>query len=55
MKRIDRIFDFIQEQSKAFTKETLAEKEGLDAQEIADALGILRNNVSKELNELVRL
>ena len=32
MKRIDRIFDFIQEQSKAFTKETLAEKEGLDAQ-----------------------
>ena len=55
MKRIDRIFDFIQEQSSSFTKETLAEREGLDAQEIADALGILRNNVSKELNELVRL
>ena len=55
MKRIDRIFDYIAEQSAAFTKETLAEREGLDAQEIADALGILRNNVSKELNELVRL
>ena len=54
MKRIDRIFDFIKEESSKLTKDTLKQKEGLDAQEIADALGILRNNVSKELNELVR-
>ena len=54
MKRVDRIFTFIAEQSAQFTKEQLAKREGLDAQEIADALGILRNNVSKELNELVR-
>jgi transcriptional regulator with AAA-type ATPase domain len=32
----------------------LRERGGLDAQEIADALGILRNNVSKELNALFR-
>ena len=45
MKRIERIYDFIKEASATFTKDTLAEKEGLDAQEIADALNILRNNV----------
>ncbi|MCI6084983.1 sigma-54-dependent transcriptional regulator [Selenomonas sp.] len=54
MKRIERIYDFIKQESAKFTKDTLAAKEGLDAQEIADALNILRNNVSKELNELVR-
>ena len=54
MKRIERIYDFIKQESAKFTKDTLAAKEGLDAQEIADALSILRNNVSKELNELVR-
>ena len=54
MKRSEKILAFIQEKSRAYTKETLAGAVGQDAQEIADALGILRNNVSKELNELHR-
>ena len=54
MKRMERIFAYVEAESAKFTKETLHERGGLDAQEIADALGILRNNVSKELNALFR-
>ena len=54
MKRMDRILAYVKEESAHVSKAALAERGGLDAQEIADALGILRNNVSKELNELVR-
>lgn len=54
MKRMERIFAYVEAESAKFTKETLRERGGLDAQEIADALGILRNNVSKELNALFR-
>ena len=45
MKRMERIFAYVEAESAKFTKETLRERGGLDAQEIADALGILRNNV----------
>lgn len=54
MKRGERIFSYIQEKSEALPKEEITGRVGLDAQEIAEALGILRNNVSKELNELHR-
>lgn len=54
MKRQERIFSYIEEASGKFTKEQLRARGGFDAQEIAEALGILRNNVSKELNELYR-
>lgn len=54
MKRSERIYHYIQEKSSAYTKEKLTGQVGFDAQEIAAALDILRNNVSKELNELHR-
>ncbi|SFI17864.1 Transcriptional regulatory protein LevR, contains PRD, AAA+ and EIIA domains [Selenomonas ruminantium] len=54
MKRSERIYHYIQEKSAAYTKERLTGQVGFDAQEIAAALDILRNNVSKELNELHR-
>ncbi|SFT72833.1 Transcriptional regulatory protein LevR, contains PRD, AAA+ and EIIA domains [Selenomonas sp. GACV-9] len=54
MKRSERIYNYIQERSAAYTKEQLKGQVGFDAQEIAAALDILRNNVSKELNELHR-
>lgn len=54
MKRSERIYQYIQEKSAVYTKEQLKGQVGLDAQEIAGALELLRNNVSKELNELHR-
>ncbi len=54
MKRRERIYEYIQEQSAAYTPERLQGVVGLDAQEIATALDVLRNNVSKDLNELQR-
>ena len=54
MRRGERIYQYIREQSTKYTKAQLKGTVGLDAQEIAAALDILRNNVSKELNELHR-
>lgn len=56
MKRSEKILAYIREQARGLTAEGLrtAEQIGYSAQEIAAALGILRNNVSKELNELHR-
>ena len=54
MKRSERIYMYIKEKSAEYTKTELKGQVGLDAQEIAGALDILRNNVSKELNELHR-
>lgn len=54
MKRSARIYNYIREKSAAYTKEKLKGQVGFDAQEIAASLDILRNNVSKELNELHR-
>jgi len=55
LKRSEKIYEYIREYSLGQKKEDLQGAIGLEAQEIADALGILRNNVSKELNELHRL
>jgi len=54
MKRIDKIYDYILQNSKNFDKNKLLEHKGFSAQEIGDTLDILRNNVSKELNTLCR-
>ena len=54
MKRSERIYNYIRGKSSSYTKEQLKGQIGFDAQEIAAALDILRNNVSKELNELHR-
>ena len=54
MKRSDRIYGYIREKSAAYTIEQLKGRVGVDAQEVSEALGILRNNVSMELNGLHR-
>ncbi|WP_127836537.1 sigma-54-dependent transcriptional regulator [Clostridium prolinivorans] len=54
MKRIDKIYNYLIEKSKALTLEDLKENKGFSASEISEALGILRNNVSMELNTLLR-
>ncbi|SKA80012.1 hypothetical protein SAMN05428976_10430 [Clostridium sp. USBA 49] len=54
MKRIDKVYNYLIEKSKDLTLEDLKENKGFSASEISEALGILRNNVSMELNTLLR-
>lgn len=54
MKRSDKIYEYIRQKSAEYTLDTLKGRVGVDAQEIAEALYILRNNVSMELNALHR-
>ncbi|MCE3200113.1 sigma-54-dependent transcriptional regulator [Paenibacillus sonchi] len=54
MKRIDRILEYIAEQTGNMAEEDLRHGGGITAAEIADHENMLRNNVSKELNELLR-
>ncbi|KLU74821.1 sigma 54-interacting transcriptional regulator [Clostridium botulinum] len=54
MKRIDKVYSYIKEKSQQYTIEDLKQKSGFSAQFIGEELGILRNNVSKDLNELAR-
>jgi transcriptional regulatory protein LevR/transcriptional regulator with AAA-type ATPase domain len=54
MKRIERIYNYIETNSKKFTKNKLLEIKGFSAQEIGENLEILRSNVSRELNTLCR-
>lgn len=55
MKRIDRIYEYIHKRSEEYSIEKLKVKAGFSASEIGDELNIQRNNVSKELNTLLRL
>ncbi|GGL42979.1 sigma-54-dependent transcriptional regulator [Sporolactobacillus putidus] len=55
MKRIDRIYQQLEEKCDALKKDQLLEREGFSADDLADDLDMLRNNVSLELNNLVRL
>lgn len=54
MKRIDKIYNYIVENSGKLTVEEIKEGAGFSAETISLALDILRNNVSKELNTLSR-
>lgn len=54
MKRIERIYNYIRENSQKYRKEQLKGQIGFDASEISEALDILRNNVSMELNVLFK-
>lgn len=54
MKRIDKIYQYIVENSGKLTAEEIKEGAGFSAETISEALDILRNNVSKELNVLSR-
>jgi len=55
MKRIDKIYCYLEENTQKFSMEELLKNNGFEASEIAEQLQILRNNVSKELNKLLRL
>ncbi|MTT32552.1 PRD domain-containing protein [Terrilactibacillus sp. BCM23-1] len=54
MKRIERIYQRLEEKCEDLTKEELLNIGGYSANDLADDLNILRNNISLELNNLVR-
>jgi transcriptional regulator with AAA-type ATPase domain len=54
MKRIDKIYHYIVENSAKLTIEEMKEGAGFSAASISEVLDILRNNVCKELNVLSR-
>lgn len=54
MKRIDKIYNHLKEKTSKLTLKEIEEGSGFTASEIAEELGMLRNNVSMELNELIR-
>ncbi|MCH3965914.1 MAG: sigma 54-interacting transcriptional regulator [Clostridium sp.] len=54
MKRIDRIHNYLIERTLQLDINSLKGKVGFSAKEISDELGILRNNVSMELNILLK-
>ncbi|WP_010240785.1 sigma 54-interacting transcriptional regulator [Clostridium arbusti] len=55
MKRIEKIYQYITKITEAFDLENLKDKGGFSAAEISENLNILRNNVSMELNGLLRM
>lgn len=54
MKRSEKIYEYIAEKTEKFNRENLEEKIGFSTAEISQSLDIIRNNVSMELNELLR-
>jgi transcriptional regulatory protein LevR/transcriptional regulator with AAA-type ATPase domain len=54
VKRIDEILEYIAKGTKKLSVEALLDGDGITATEIADHHNMLRNNVSKELNSLLR-
>lgn len=54
MKRKEKIYNYIKEKSFNIQEEEFIKIGGFSAQQVSEELNILRNNVSKELNELCR-
>ncbi|MBM7658064.1 sigma 54-interacting transcriptional regulator [Sporolactobacillus spathodeae] len=54
MKRCEMVYEALVKGCQAWTQEELLERSGVSAQEIAVQLGMLRSNVSSDLNELNR-
>ncbi|WP_160677290.1 sigma-54-dependent transcriptional regulator [Clostridium sp. C8-1-8] len=55
MKKIDKIYCYLEENTRKLSKEDILNDIGFTSVDIAEELGMLRNNVSRELNELLRL
>jgi transcriptional regulatory protein LevR/transcriptional regulator with AAA-type ATPase domain len=55
MKTIDKIYCYLEENTRKLSKEDILNDIGFTSVDIAEELGMLRNNVSRELNELLRL
>jgi transcriptional regulatory protein LevR/transcriptional regulator with AAA-type ATPase domain len=54
LKRIDKIYDYLVDRTQKLTLEDVNMSKGISALEISKELNILRNNVSMELNALLR-
>ncbi|MBP2642985.1 MAG: sigma-54 factor, interaction protein [Firmicutes bacterium] len=54
MKRNEKIYDYIRNCGQQYTLDRLHGRIGIDAGEISERLGILKNNVSMELNVLFK-
>lgn len=54
MKRIDRVYQYVKEQTAHLDEEHLNEVSGITTAEVADFFRIQRSNASKDLNNLVR-
>lgn len=54
MRRIEKIYQYILDKASEINKEELLRIKGISAQEIEESTGILRSNVSRELNTLCR-
>lgn len=54
MKRIDKIYNYMVEQSKEFLLKDIKAGRSFSAEDIAKGLSMMRNNVSLELNNLFR-
>jgi transcriptional regulatory protein LevR/transcriptional regulator with AAA-type ATPase domain len=54
MKRVDKIYQYIQERSHSYSIEEIHGRIGIEAAEISQKLQILRSNVSRDLNSLYR-
>lgn len=54
MRRKDLVYQFVKNHTENLTSDEIAFGSGMTTIEISDALNIIRNNVSKELNLLVR-
>lgn len=55
MKRMERIYLYVKENTQRLSAEEILGGKSFETNLISDELNILRNNVSKELNELFRL
>jgi len=55
MRRIDKIYSYMVEQSKELLLEDIKSGSGFSAGSIAEGLSMMRNNVSLELNNLLRV
>lgn len=54
MKRRDLVYQFVKQHTEKLTSDEIEFGSGITTIEVSDALNIIRNNVSKELNLLVR-
>jgi transcriptional regulatory protein LevR/transcriptional regulator with AAA-type ATPase domain len=55
MKRIEKIYCYLAENTQKLSMEEVLKDKGFETSELSEQLNILRNNVSKELNNLLRL
>ena len=54
MKRIDKVYEYVKNQTQSLTASDLEKNSGVTTKEVAEACDIQRSNASKDLNSLVR-